>query len=406
MTIELLSIGDELLSGQTINTNAATLARALQKEGFTIDRTAVLPDEEKRLKAGIQEALDRASIVITTGGLGPTGDDLTRDVVAEIFDAPLIKDEAVAKDLIVRFGKDLPTLEDQARIPIDADVIPNPLGTAPGFIMQGKIIVLPGVPSQMEAMIPAVIDLLKKMTLKRRFVKPLYLSLLSEQAVDPFLRALEKKHPHTQIGICPGYGILSVYVQGEGEKELLSIREEIASQFKTHVYSKEEKEIAAALHAWMIAHKKTVALAESCTGGHFAARLTELPGASDYFLGSVVSYSNEVKEKSLAVSKGTLKTHGAVSEETALEMAAGAHALTGADYVFTATGIAGPSGGTKEKPVGTVWSAIRTPEKTFSGKIPIKGSIKTRSLIVEYTVTYLIASLYRYLTHQIEPYDV
>jgi len=405
MTLEILSIGNELLSGHTLNSNATVIAQRLLLHGFSIDKVTTLPDQAAVLKEEIKQAMERASFVITTGGLGPTGDDLTRDIIAEICETTLVKDEALAKDLITRFGKNSPTLEDQARVLKGGEVIHNPLGTAPGFIIK-NVIVLPGVPSQMEAMLPQVLAHLEKHHKKSHYVKPLYLSLISEQEVDPFLRTLEKKHQGIEIGICPSYGTLSVYVHGDDPQKISAIQGLIAEKFKPHLYSATHREIEIALHEWMIKHKKTLGVAESCTGGHLAARLTSHPGASEYFLGGVVAYSNHLKERVLAVPAETLKAHGAVSHETALEMVKGIQKLTGADYAISTTGIAGPDGGSPEKPVGTVWSAIHTPEKTFSGKIPIKGSIRSRSLIIEYTTTYLLASLYRFLTHNIEPYHV
>ncbi|QVL57534.1 MAG: nicotinamide-nucleotide amidohydrolase family protein [Simkaniaceae bacterium] len=407
MTLEILSIGNELLSGHTINSNAATISQSLLPHGFSVEKVTLLPDEVALLKKGIEEAMERSAFIITTGGLGPTGDDLTRDVVAEIFNTSLVRDEAVAEDLIQRFGKNLPTLEDQAMVPKRATVIPNPLGTAPGFILEGKatVFVLPGVPSQMEVMLPAVIAHLEKHHTKSHYVESLYLCLLSEQQVDPYLRTLEKENPGIDIGICPGYGVLSVYVHGSDPKKLSSIRDQVAKKFEAHVFSISSKQIEVALHQWMVKNKKTFAAAESCTGGHLAARLTEHPGSSDYFLGSVVSYSNHLKETALGVFPKTLEEHGAVSKEVVLEMVEGAKKLTGADYAIATSGIAGPDGGTVDKPVGTVWTAISTPEKTYTGLIPIKGSVQSRALIIEYTVTYLLASLYRHLNYNSEPYQ-
>lgn len=404
MSIEILSIGNELLSGHTINTNASTISQKLLSHGFTVSRVTYLPDEPDLLKKGIEEAMARSRFLITSGGLGPTGDDLTRDIVSEIYHTTLYTDEAIKKDLIERFGSNLPTLEDQARIPKGCTVIRNPLGTAPGFILEGKadIMVLPGVPSQMEVMLDVVAAHLERHVKEKHAIETLYLALLSEQAVDPTLRTLEKQHPGVQIGICPGAGILSVYVHGDTPKTLREIRDAVADQFSTHVYSTTNKRIEVALHEWMVEHQKTFAAGESCTGGHLAATLTQHAGASDYFLGSVVSYSNHLKETALGVT--ALKEKGAVSQETVLQMAEGVKKLTGADYIITTSGIAGPTGGTPEKPVGTVWAAIQTPEITFSGLVPFKRSAGTRSLIIEYSTTFLLASLYRYLKYDIEPF--
>ncbi|MCB1107055.1 MAG: nicotinamide-nucleotide amidohydrolase family protein [Chlamydiia bacterium] len=406
MTIEIISIGNELLAGHTMNTNASKIAQALLPHGFSVDRITTLPDQLPSLKEGIQEAMERASFLIITGGLGPTGDDLTRGVMAELYQTTLEHSEKIAADLIRRFGKELPTLSDQAMVLKGATIIPNPLGTAPGFILEGKsvAIVLPGVPSQMEVMLNEVVKYLEKKTSKNHYVETLYLALLSEQEVDPYLRKLEQENPGIDIGICPGYGTLSIYFHGRKKKKLIPVRNQIAKHFHTHVYSTTDKRIEVALHEWMVKHQKTLAAGESCSGGHLAATLTALPGASDYFLGSIVSYSNHLKKTALNVSPKTLETKGAVSKETVIEMGEGVKKLTGADYIITLSGIAGPTGGTSDKPVGTIWSTIQTPEKTYVGLIPLKPSAKKRSILIRYSVTYLLASLYRYLTYNIEPY--
>lgn len=406
MTIEILSIGNELLSGHTINTNAATIGQTLLSHGYSISRVTFLPDEPDALKKGIEEAMERASFVITTGGLGPTGDDLTRDIVSEIYGMPLVRDAAIADDLIQRFGKNLPTLEDQAMVLKGSTVIPNPLGTAPGFICEGKatLFVLPGVPSQMEVMLSTVASYLYRKHLKKHTIETLYLCLLPEQDVDPYLRILEKEHPGVEIGICPSYGVLSIYLHADDPALLPPVRKKIGEKFKTHFYAAEEKEIGRAVHQWMVDHHKTLAAGESCTGGHLAAALTKHAGASDYFLGSIVSYSNHLKEAALSVSPNTLKTHGAVSKETVTEMARGVQKLTGADYALATSGIAGPKGGTPDKPVGTVWTAIATPDTVFTGLIPTKPSAKNRHLVIRYTTTYLLGTLWRLLAHNIEPF--
>ena len=407
MNIEILSIGNELLSGHTVNTNASVISQKLLSHGFAVDRVTYLPDEPALLKEGIEEAMKRSSFLITSGGLGPTGDDLTRDIIAGIYGTSLFYDEEIAADLIKRFGSNLPTLKDQAMVPKGATIIPNILGTAPGFILEGEatVMVLPGVPSQMESMLGCIVSHLEKHSLKKHSIETLYLSHLSEQEVDPYLRALEKEYPGVQIGICPSYGVLSVYLHAEDSSILPPICDKIAEKFRTHVYSTSNKLIEVALQRWMVNNKKTLAVGESCTGGKIAATLTAHAGSSDYFLGSIVSYSNHLKESALGVSSETLETHGAVSQEVVIEMAKGVKNLTGADYVLTTSGIAGPSGGTPDKPIGTVWMAIVTPEKTFTGRLPIKHSAGKRGLVIDYSVTYLLTSLYRHLSHNIEPFS-
>lgn len=405
MTLEILSIGNELLSGFTINSNAAVIGQKLLQRGFAVDRVTLLPDDIPRLKAGIEEAMKRSSFVITTGGLGPTGDDLTRDVVADIFGTKLIYDEAIAEDLIRRYTSNLPTLKDQAMVPKGAKVLPNPLGTAPGFILsndQSTAIVLPGVPSQMEALLEQVLPYLEEHAPKTDYVKSLYFCQLSEQTIDPLLRTLEKENPGIQIGICPSYGVASVFIHAPDPAQLDPIAKRVIDEFEPYYFSSASKEIEYAIHEWMISHKKTFACAESCTGGRIASRLTAVSGASDYFLGSIVSYSNHLKHSALGVT--SVESKGAVSEEVVCEMAAGTLKLTGADFAISVSGIAGPTGGSDEKPVGTVWGAIATKHETFAGKFLAKG-VPNRNLVIDYSTTFLLSTLWRYLKHNHLPFS-
>jgi len=406
-TLEILSIGNELLTGFTINSNASVIGQKLLSSGISVDRVTLLPDEVSELKIGIEEAMERSPFIIITGGLGPTGDDLTRDVLADIFDAPLVYNQAVADDLTTRFTSNLPTLKNQAMVPQGATIFHNPIGTAPGFILSNQkstLIVLPGVPSQMEALLDKVIPYLEEHCPKSHFVKSLYFCQLSEHTVDPFLRTLEKENPSVQIGICPSYGVISVYIRGKEQKLIDQIGEQIIQKFKPYFFSATSKKIEHAIHEWMIAHNKTLACAESCTGGSMAARLTAHPGASDYFLGGIVSYSNALKQVALQVSPETLKSHGAVSEEVTREMVQGILKLTDANYAISVSGIAGPTGGTDEKPVGTIWGAIATNDHLFTGKFLAKGS-QNRTLVIDYSVTFLFSSLWRYLKHNKEPFS-
>ncbi|NGX50753.1 MAG: CinA-like protein [Chlamydiae bacterium] len=406
MTLEILSIGNELLAGFTINSNAAVIGQRLLLSGLTVDRVTLLPDEPSRLKAGIEEAMERSSFIITTGGLGPTGDDLTRDIVAEIFGTTLIYDDAVAEDLIERFSSTLPTLKDQAMVPQGATIFQNPIGTAPGFILSNEkstVIVLPGVPSQMEALLEEVIPYLEKECKKKSLVKSLYLCQLSEQSVDPLLRTIEKENPALQIGICPSYGTLYIHIHAE-EQELIDLAsEKILQEFEPYLYSTTSKQIEHAIHEWMIDHKKSFACGESCTGGAMAARLTVISGASDYFLGAIVAYSDTLKQSALNVARESLERYGAVSEEVVREMALGTLKLTGADYVITISGIAGPKGGSEEKPVGTICAAIATKEEIFTGTFLSRGAQK-RALVIDYSVTYLLSELWRYLKQNRRPF--
>ncbi len=408
MTIEILSIGGELLSGWTVNTNAATIGKHLKAHGYSVDRITVISDDPQKLKARMEEALSRSSFVIATGGLGPTGDDRTRDIAAELFGSGLVYKVELEEELIRRYGPRA-THRHQATVPEKAEVILNHWGTAPGFIFnngQSSLAVLPGVPNQMEEMLLSqVIPCLEKTLPKNHQEKALFFCMLYETQLDPFLRKLEKEHPEVEIGICPSYSHLSVFVRSNNlEVNLDLIAEKIKAEFPTQNYSDKSSLIELALHETLIQSKKTLALAESCTGGRMASRLTNISGASDYFLGSVVSYSNHLKQEVLAVSSEALDKHGAVSREVVTQMAQGVMKASGADYGIAVSGIAGPLGGTKEKPVGTVWGAIAEKGgKIYVGKFDAKG-VPDRGRVIEYTSTYLFSSLWRLLKHQIPPF--
>ena len=407
MTIEIVSIGTELLSGYTLNTNATTIGQLLLSCGFVIDRVTLLPDDATLLNKGITEAMQRSAYVITTGGLGPTGDDLTRAIIADIFHLPLVCDHSVKEDLVKRFTPNLSTLEDQSKVPRGATILYNPIGTAPGFILThstSTIIALPGVPAQMEAMLSAVTLYLRGHHKKSCYVTALYLCQLVEEQVDPLLRSCEKEYPNLQIGICPSLGTLSVFIRAHNAVILNSVTKKIAQAFSSYLFSTTSKRLEGALQEWMIAHKKTLACAESCTGGYLSARLTTISGASNYFLGSIVSYSNTLKSSVLHVLPATLQSHGAVSREVVMEMAQGAIVLTNADYAIAISGIAGPHGGTDSKPVGTAWGAIATKTEIFTGVICAHQGAK-REMAIEYFATYLLSALWRYLQHDIEPFS-
>ncbi|WP_420421395.1 CinA family nicotinamide mononucleotide deamidase-related protein [Simkania sp.] len=413
--IEIVSIGAELLTGQTVNTNASVIAKALLKRGFGISHVTTVPDHHNPMKKAIEEAMSRASVVITTGGLGPTGDDITRSTLAEIFESELVHDAKVATELEKRYGKDLETLADQATVIKGAHVIPNPIGTAPGFILkkgEKTVIVLPGAPVQMQEMLEkSVIPYLEETHKRHLFQHAVYLFLMSEQHVDPFLRAMEEKHPKVEFGVCPSYGTLSIYLrahaesQDEAEERFAPILFALREKFKHRIFSEKYHDIEYAVHEQFIARGLTLACAESCTGGRIAARLTKISGCSDYFLGSLVTYSNQMKTSVLNVNPETLHAHGAVSRETVIEMVQGTLSVSGADYAVAVSGITGPTGGTQEKPVGTVWGAIGHKKgDVFAGLLSLKGTRK-RSTLIEYSATYLLSHLWRYIQFDIPPFE-
>lgn len=403
MQIELVTIGDEILFGMTINSNAAFIGQKFLEKGYKVDRQTVLPNDAAILSSGLKEALARSELVITTGGLGPTCDDLTRKVVAQLFSSDFYYDDKVAQDLLRRFGEGLVSLKDQATLPKKAIPLLNPIGTAPGLVFtsdKNTLILLPGVPQELYTLfVEQVLPFVQKyFPLKTPFVqKRVNLYLLIESSVDPFLRILEKEYPHLQIGIYPHYGYLSVSFSGRSEEEIQPAVEALLKKFGEYHYTAMHGKLEEAVHATLIERKKTLALAESITGGKAAAQLTALAGVSEYFLGSLVVYSNDLKTSLLQVSKETLEKEGAVSRKCVEEMLAGLFKTTGADYGIAVTGIAGPTGATPTKPLGTIWAAVGAREETPAIETFIaKGS---REKVLAYTTNRLFANLLAYFRH-------
>ena len=349
MSIEVIAVGNEVLRGMVVNTNAAYLSRRLSEEGWDIACQITLPDEKVLLTQGLDEALMRSSIVIATGGLGATLDDNTLSCAQELFSKP-------------------------------PHHMPNSVGVAPGyFFSEGKrfLFLLPGVPQEMEQMFEeTVLPYLKKHVPATSLHREnLYFYLLKEDDVDPLLRELRTQY-ELDVGIYPSYSCLAVILRGHKKEHVMAAKSAIAEAFKASLLPASKLEEA--IHDWMIKRHHTLALAESCTGGFMASQLTALPGASDYFLGSIVSYSNQLKEDLLSVSPETLKKHGAASEEVVHEMWTGLLKKTGADYGIAVTGIAGPKGGTPKKPVGTIFYALgKKGEMPAVGTLHFKGNRQT-----------------------------
>lgn len=407
MKIELVVIGNEVLTGFTVNTNASFIGKELFKAGYFLGKQTILPDTEDVLAEGLGKALHESDLVITTGGLGPTLDDITRKIVARLFKSDFIFSPDVANDLELRYGKDFPTITDQATVPEKAKILMNSVGTAPGFIFEesGKaMILLPGVPSEMKQMMQfqALPYILERFSLKSRVYKQsLYFLELSEHALDPALRELSMQYPHVDFGIYPSLGFLSLSLGIKAQTEKDAMRElsqplsTLQSLFATNCYASENGLLEEAVHHAFVENQWTLSIAESCTGGQAAARLTKLPGASDYFLGSVVPYSNQLKTGILGIPKELIEKNGAVSPEVVAKMAEGVQKISGSDFSLAVTGIAGPAGGTLEKPVGTVWCAVcRKGEPPYIWKLQGRG---TREMIIERSVNSLFSHLLLYI---------
>jgi nicotinamide-nucleotide amidase len=350
MSIEIIAIGNEVLRGMIVNTNAAYLSRRLFEEGWNVACQTTLPDEMELMSQGLDEALSRSPVVIATGGLGQTLDDNTAAAAQELF----------------------------SQLP---QQIPNPVGSAPGLLFAENrkvLILLPGIPQEMEAIFEqSILPYLRKhySAAQPLHREAIYFYLLRENDVDPLLRKLQDQY-ELDIGIYPSYSALSVVLRGVKKADVLTAKEAVITAFRPHLLPGAKLEEA--VHHWMRQHGKTLAFAESCTGGYMASQITALAGASDYFLGSLVAYSNRMKEDLLGVSAQTLKDHAPVSRQTALEMWKGLMKKTAADYGIAVTGIAGPDGGSADLPVGTIWYALgKKGEEPVVDTFHIKGNRQT-----------------------------
>ncbi len=371
--VEIINIGDELLIGQVVNTNAADMAKMLNKAGFDVRKTSVIGDEAEIIRSSLQSAMQRAAVVLITGGLGPTKDDITKKVLAEEFDSSLVMNEQVRVHVERYFASKglpfTPTNAEQALVPDKCRVVFNSVGTAPGmcFEKNGKLVFsMPGVPFEMRTMIPEVIEIMKQ-HFKSEAVeyKTLLVSGIGESFLSDKLEGFEANLPKgISLAYLPKGGTIRLRLTAKGADrnkvtDMLDKQTELLlASVKDYFMGFECDNLAETLGERLSENGKTVATAESCTGGNIAHLITLVAGSSRYYKGSVVSYANEVKEKVLGVRAGDLQQYGAVSEEVVKQMAEGVKRLLKTDYAIATSGIAGPSGGSDEKPVGTVWIAV------------------------------------------------
>jgi nicotinamide-nucleotide amidase len=388
MDATVIAVGDELLIGKTVNNNAAFISRRLAALGIATRRQLVVGDAEADIVAALDLARALTPLAVATGGLGPTEDDRTLAAVAKHLGLELVLHRPTLKEIERRFarrGIKMPAVNvGQARVPAGSHILANPLGTAPGIVVEEAgfvLCLLPGVPAEMEYIFEhGLVPFLEKKGYvgERVYEKQLHATGLPESAVAERLAGVDVL-PAVHLAYLPQTAQVDLRIWGAAPNEE-TFRERAAPVVKTirealgaHVFGEDgatlEQVVGEALHA----RGETFALAESCTGGLIAKRVTDVAGASSWFLGGVVSYANEAKVNLLGVAEATLATHGAVSEETAREMAAGARARLGATYALAVTGVAGPTGGTSEKPVGTVCFALAEEGRTTSEQFSFGG---------------------------------
>ena len=384
MKIEVVTIGDELLLGFTVDTNAAHLARELAAIGVGIARRATVGDSAADIATAVGEALDRSDGVITTGGLGPTADDMTKAAIADLFGRQMVRDESIVQWLEARWAKmgrtgRIPESNfAQAMVPAGAEIIPNAHGSAPGIWLENDrgrwVAMLPGVPREMRAMLaeqliprlvsrltPAAGDTVSAGVIMSRTLRT---TGIAESALADLLGELGRSIDGLAPAFLPGVEGVDIRLtsrgigKGEATKVLGDATMKLREVIGRYVYAEGGVDLAEVVLDEFRSRRATIAVAESCTGGLLGGRLTAIPGSSDVFLGGVLAYDNSVKTQLLGVDPGLLATHGAVSEPVAVAMARGVRTRLSSDVGLSITGVAGPGGGTPEKPVGTVWIAI------------------------------------------------
>ena len=383
LRVELITIGDELLLGFTIDTNAAHIARALAAEGIEIVRRTTVGDAASQIAPAVREALDRTGAVITTGGLGPTSDDLTKAAIAEIFGRRMQLDEQIARDLEARWRARFPTSNFpttnrvQAEIPEGARILVNRHGTAPGIWLEDErgrwVAMMPGVPREMRGMLA---DTLLPAIRERQsgistvvYSRTLRTTGIAESAIAEMLGTdFFGKDSALPLAFLPGVAGVDLRVTAKGlpaqeaERLVGDAIAKLRNKVGIYAYGENDDDLAGVVVDRCRQRGLTIAVAESCTGGMLGERVTAIPGSSDVFLGGIIAYHNDVKTQALGVSPDDIARHGAVSEQVALQMSTGVKTKFNAGVGVGVTGIAGPGGGTAEKPVGLVWIAIDVDE--------------------------------------------
>ena len=423
MQAEIITIGDELLIGQVVDTNSAWMAQRLNEVGIELHQITSVHDNREHILSALDEAFSRVDIVLTTGGLGPTKDDITKHVLCEYFGTTLVEDARVRAH-VCELYKERPDVLNrltatQWLVPNSATILPNRVGSAPIMVFhkttgianlqpEGRsmfLIAMPGVPHEMKiAMTEQVLPYLSKFTIQNSQFPIIHRTLLLYGIAESTLAILIEDWenalpPSMHLAYLPKDGIIRLRLSTYGDATNQEIEQQLSALqplISDYIIASEDLPLEVLLGNLLKQRQQTIATAESCTGGRLAAALNAQPGSSAFYLGSVVAYANEVKEQVLGVKHDTLLQYGAVSEQTVLEMANGVRRLMHADYAIATSGIAGPDGGTPDKPVGTVWIAWATPEAT-TAKCYHFGTAREREQITQRAVTAAIVELIKSL---------
>ncbi len=401
MKAALISIGNELLLGKTTNTNFAYIGKKLADIGIYLDKEITIPDTEKAITQTLDLLWKDYDIVMTTGGLGPTKDDITKKTIADFFGKPLFFDYKVWENiqfLFLKKKRKMPNLNrNQALVPRDFVAIENKIGTAPGLVYHREkkfLFMMPGVPREMKFLMEnKFLEILKKaFNLPKIDITTIHTKDIAESAIAELIDDIDIEEP-VRLAFLPQTGRVDIRVYGTDPIENKKIINKIKKRLQENIWAENVESPGELIHREFLKNGKTLSFAESCTGGMVQEIITSFPGASKYFAGGVVSYSNEAKTNILKVDKNTLEKFGAVSEETAKEMVQGVKDLFKSDFAASITGIAGPDGGTSEKPVGTVFIAVTNGEKISVRKFNFSGNRKRIRQMSAENVFFMLSEL-------------
>jgi nicotinamide-nucleotide amidase len=393
---EIITIGTEMLLGDLVDTNTAWISQRLAELGVGIYRHTTIGDNSERIVAALRDAASRSDLVVTTGGLGPTSDDLTNACISTLTGRKMVEYQEAREHvdtMFAKFGR-TPTSNNykQALFPEKTELIPNPVGTAMGALVEWEgtlFATLPGVPTEMKSMFEATLEPLVRASSEGSIVsRTLHFAGIGESAlaekVQEFLDATDPT-----VAPLAGQGRVRLRIttraatDKEAQEKIAPVEEEIIARLSDYYFGEGDETLEGSVGRLLGDRGATLALAESCTGGLIAKRLTDMPGSSAYFTEGLVTYSNESKERLLGVPYAMIMDHGAVSEPVAREMAEGARRVSSADYGLSVTGIAGPDGGTEEKPVGLVFVGISDAKDTFAERLDLTAWARSRDSIRE-----------------------
>jgi len=413
LKVAIITIGDEILIGQIVNTNSSWIAQKCVEIGATIIEHCVVGDNEKHILEVLKRTFDVSDVILITGGLGPTRDDLTKPVLTKFFGDELIFSDEVLqwiKEYYFKRGINEVTERNKnlAFIPKSCTPLKNSVGTAPGLLFEKEdkaIFAMPGVPKEMqhlmkEYVIPYIKNKIERQKFPTHIFRVLQTCGIAESVLADKLAGIEEILNGVNLAFLPSYKGVRLRIDASGEdvfqveSSIQKVVDYIRSKIGNYIFGEGEISLAQVVGDLLSERNETVAVAESCTGGLLGGEFTNIPGSSRYFLGGVIAYSNEIKERILGVEKEVIQKFGAVSQETAKQMAENVRKLFNSTYGISITGIAGPEGGTKEKPVGTVWISLSTADKVIAKKFQFGDD---RHINRERSVGAALTLLYSYL---------